>query len=238
MIKFEIEDIKLEEAEDGNLIIKLPDLTEKEKEIIDPIVAPTSGLRIQLYDILEKDKYLLTYRKLFLFLRMFKAISQKFKELKNNRNLKILIATDNRPSRKLLLKYCSQIFAYDGFEIYYQKDNPGESKLSSPYSAASVELYKDINLIIALTASHNDLSWNGIKLYIDFPIPLSGNLLEEISSIALNIKEICLKPNFKPLIIDAIQKNNDYVKKLLSNVLEIKSIKNKNIIIWPYLGKA
>ena len=28
------------------------------------------------------------------------------------------------------------------------------------------------------------------------------------------------------------------MKKLLSEVIEIKSIKNKNIVIWPYLGKA
>ncbi|MFX1392353.1 MAG: hypothetical protein ACFFAH_02160 [Promethearchaeota archaeon] len=238
MVKIEVEDIKLEDSKNGTKIIRLPNLTEEEINIVDPIVAPTSGLRIQIYDIIKQEKYLLTKEKLFLFLRVFKAISQKFKEIKRNQNLKILIVTDDRPSKDLLLKYCSQIFAYDGYEIYYQSDLPGESKVSSPYGAASVALYDDIDLVIVLTASHNDLSWNGIKFYIEYPIPMSGNLFREISKLAIQYNEIQLKPHFKPILTDAIQRNNEYVKKLLLNVLEIKSIKDKKIIIWPYLGKA
>ena len=212
LVNFEIEDIKLEDGKDGTKIIRLLNLTEEDINLIDPIIAPTSGLRIQIYDIIEKEKYFLTKQNLFLFLRIFKAISQKFKEIKKNQNLKILIVSDNRPSKDLLLKYCSQIFAYEGYEIYYQKDIPGESKVSSPYGAASVALYKDIDLIIVLTASHNELSWNGIKFYIEYPIPMSGDLFKEISKLAIQYKEIYLKTDFKPILIDAIQKNNDYIK--------------------------
>jgi phosphomannomutase len=237
LIEFKMENIELIDG-NGIKIIKLPELTEEEKSIIDPIVAPTSGLRIQIYDLIEKEKYFLTNRKFFLFLRVFKAISQKYKELKNNQNLKILIVTDNRPSKDILLKYCSQIFAHDGYDIYYQEDNEGESKASAPYGAASVALYEDINLIFVLTASHNELSWNGIKFYIDFPMPISGDLFKDISKKALKINEISLKLDFKPILIDAEKKNNDYVIQLLSKVIEIKNLKNKNIVIWPYLGKA
>ncbi|MFW9999111.1 MAG: hypothetical protein ACFE9Q_07070 [Candidatus Hodarchaeota archaeon] len=240
MIDFEIENIQFKKLEEGIKSLELPELTEEEKTIIDPIVAPTSGLRIQILDLKkpEEEKYFLTIRKFYLFLRMFKAISQKFKQMKNNQNLKVLIFTDDRPTKDLLLKYSSEIFAYEGFKIYYQKDNPGESKISSPYGAASVALYEDIKLVIVLTASHNDLSWNGIKLYIDYPIPLSGDLLKDISRKALDVKEISFKSDFTPIYLEAEQKNNDYVISLLSKVLEIKSIKNKNIVIWPYLGKA
>ena len=238
MIEFKVEDIKLEDGENGTKIVKLPELTEEEIGIIDPIVSPTSGLRIQIFDILEQEKYLLTNRKLFLFLRVFKAICQKFKEMKNEKDLKVLIVTDNRPSRSLLLKHCSQIFAYEGYDIYYQTDVLGKSKISSPYGAASVALLEDIRLAIVLTASHNDISWNGIKFYMHFPIPMSGALFKEISKKALSYKEIHLKTDFKPIQIDAEQINNEYVIKLLSKVLEIKSLKDKNIIIWPYLGKA
>ncbi|MFX1313990.1 MAG: hypothetical protein ACFFHD_15470 [Promethearchaeota archaeon] len=241
MVDFEIEDIKFEDSEGGIKILELPELNEEEKNIIDPIVAPTSGLRIQIFDIElieDKERYLLTRRKLFLFLRVFKAISQKFKELKNNQNLKILIVTDNRPSRDILLKFCSQIFSYDGYAIYYQKDNPGESQVSSPYGAASVALYDDINLIIVLTASHNDLSWNGIKFYIDYSMPISGNLIKDISKKALELKKIPFKIEYSPIQIDAEKKNNEYVINILSKVLEIKNIRGKNIVIWPYLGKA
>ncbi|MFW9948024.1 MAG: hypothetical protein ACFFDX_14465 [Candidatus Odinarchaeota archaeon] len=240
MLKFEIEDIEIETYGDFS-ILKLPELSEEEKNLIDPLVAPTSGLRIQILDIAEENgskRYVLTRHKLFLFLRVFKAISQVFKEMKKAQNLKILIVTDNRPSRNILLEYTSQIFAYDGYEIFYQKDDPKESRLSSPYGAASVSLIEDINLIIVLTASHNDLSWNGIKFYIDYPIPISGDLFKEISKRALKINEIYLKSEYSPKHIDAEQLNNDYTIKLLSRILEIKSLKGKNIVIWPYLGKA
>ena len=241
LVDFKIEDIKFEDSEGGIKTLKLPELNEEEKNLIDPIVAPTSGLRIQIFDIElidDKETYLLTRRKLFLFFRVFKAISLKFKEMKDNHNLKILIVTDNRPSKGILLKFCSQIFSYDGYEIYYQKDDPGESQVSSPYGAASVALYDNINLIIVLTASHNDLSWNGIKFYIDYSMPISGNLIKNISKIALELKEIPFKTEYTPIKIDAEKKNNEYVINLLSKVLEIKSIRDKNIIIWPYLGKA
>ncbi|MDX1798422.1 MAG: hypothetical protein R3255_07220, partial [Candidatus Lokiarchaeia archaeon] len=85
MINFEMEGINLEELEEGIRVIKLPELTEEEKEIINPIVAPTSGLRIQLLELHKKEEkefYILTKKKFFLFLRMFKAISIKYKELK------------------------------------------------------------------------------------------------------------------------------------------------------------
>jgi phosphomannomutase len=158
--------------------------------------------------------------------------------MKNDQNLNVFIFTDNRPTKDILLNYCSKIFAYDGFKIHYQTDKLGESKLSSPYGAASVALFEDINLILVLTASHNDLSWNGIKLYIDYPIPMSGNLFKEISKKALEINEIPMKSDFTSISIDAEQKNNEYVINLLSEVLDIKSIRDKNIVIWPYLGKA
>ncbi len=241
LFNFEIEDIETDQLGEGINIIKLPELNEEEKNIINPLVAPTSGLRIQLLDVKEQkepESYILTKKKLFLFLRIFKAISLKFKEMKKDQNLNVLIFTDNRPTKDVLLDYCSRIFAYDGFKIHYQRDKPGESKVSSPYGAASVALFEDIDLILVLTASHNDLSWNGIKLYIDYPIPMSGNLFKEISKKALDVNEIHLKSDFKPIILDAEQKNNDYVINLLSRVIEIKSIRDKNIVIWPYLGKA
>ena len=240
LIDFELEDISFIDS-GAYKTLKLPKLTKEEKYLIDPIVAPTSGLRIQILDQIEKKEeniLLLTNRKLFLFLRVFKAISQQYKEMKKGNNLKVLIVTDNRPTKNILLKYCSQIFASDGYEIYHQEDIPGESKISSPYGAASVALLEDINLTIVLTASHNELSWNGIKFYIDYPMPMSGDMFKDISKRAIKIKEINFNQNFKPIPINAEEKNNDYVISLISKVLEIKSIKNKKLVIWPYLGKA
>jgi len=240
LIEFELEEFSF--IDRGKYkTLQLEDLTEKERYLVDPIVAPTSGLRIKILDKLEKagsEKLVLTKRKLFLFLRVFKAISEKYKEMKNGTNLKVLIVTDNRPTKSILLKYCSQIFAYEGYEIFHQNDIPGESKASAPYGAASVGLIRDIDLVIVLTASHNELSWNGVKFYIDYPMPMSGDLFKEISNRALKIKELNFDPFYKPTRIDAEQINNDYVISLLNDVLELKSLIGLKIVIWPYLGKA
>jgi phosphomannomutase len=240
MIEYKFEEIQVEDL-DKYKILKLPSLTDDEIEIIDPIVAPTSGLRIQILKTIDKGEskeYILPNRVLFLYLRVLRAISHKYRDIKGEENLKVLIVTDDRPTNDVLLKFCSQIFSYEGFEIYYQADDNGKSRISSPYGAASVALLQNINLVIVLTASHNDLSWNGIKFYIDYPIPISGDLFKDISKMALKFKEIKFNPNFKPVLIDAEQQNNNYVITLLSKVLEIKSLKGKDIIIWPYLGKA
>ncbi|MFX1236713.1 MAG: hypothetical protein ACFFAS_15040 [Promethearchaeota archaeon] len=238
MTYYDMEDIPLEKTEGDFLAIQLPELDEKEKNILDPIVAPTSGLRIKIYDEISENKFLLTRRKFYLFLRFFRAISQKYKELKKNEKLAILIVTDDRPSNSALLHYSSAIFKYEGFKIYHQKGQQGTSLLSSPYGAASVALYNDIDIVIVITASHNDLSWNGIKFYIDYPMPMSGILLNDISKKALKIKEIFLKMDYNAITIDAEQKNNDYVIELLSKIINIESMKDKSIVIWPYLGKA
>ena len=215
MPEFKAEEINLEDGINGTKLLRLPELTEEEKKIVDPIIAPTSGLRIQIYDIIEENKdYLLPTRKLFLFLRVFKAISAEYKELKGTQNLKILIVTDNRSSRHLLLNYCSQIFAYEGFTIFHQKEEPGESRVSAPYGAASVAIYNEIELIIVLTASHNDISWNGIKFYIEYPMPMSGKSFKDISAKAIEYKEIHLKTDYSPVLVDAVLKNNDYCIKL------------------------
>jgi len=238
---FEIEEIEFEQVKNNINLLKLFNLTEEEKRIIDPIVAPTSGLRIQICDIIKTEnnlKYIVSRKKLLLFLRVFKAISLKFKNMEEYKNSNVLIVTDDRPSKDILLDYCSQIFAYEGYNIYYQKDEIGKSRISSPYGSASVVLYDNIDLVIVLTASHNDLSWNGIKFYMYYPIPISGDIFKDVSSIALNLKEIKLKTDFKPILIDAIQKNNDYVIKILSKIIEIKSLVNTNLVIWPYLGKG
>ena len=240
MIEFKLEGFSLVDNNEYKTL-QLEELTEEEKNLVDPIVAPTSGLRIKILDNLGSagtEKFILTKRKLFLFLRVFKAISQKYIEMKDGKNLKVLIVTDDRPTKNTLLEYCSQIFACDGYEIFHQKDIPGESKLSSPYGAASVRLIENLNLVIVLTASHNELSWNGVKFYIDYPMPMSGNIFKEISNKAIVIKEINLDPNYKPTIIDAEQINNDYIIGLLNDILEIKSLIGLKIVIWPYLGKA
>lgn len=240
-IEFKHEEISLKQVDEHTRRLDLPELTEEEKGILDPLVAPTSGLRIELCEAEEEGETLnltLDERKVFLFLRFYKALSLKFKELHKEENPNVLIVTDDRPTADMLLTYCTQIFAYEGYEVYHQEGEPGKSLVSSPYGAASVALYDDIDLVLVLTASHNELSWNGIKFYIDYAMPMSGDMFKEISSIALQLEEIHFKTNTSPKVRNVIQKNNTYIIDLLSEVIEIKSLKEKDILIWPYLGKG
>lgn len=237
-MEFKIEKLNFEEFEDYNLI-RLPDLNEEEQKIVDPIVPPTSGLRIKLFDSIEPSgTYLLTNQKLFLYLRVAKAISTKYQEDFSEENPKILIVSDCRPSSNYLVKLCAQLFAYDSFEIFFQKNDDENSLMSAPYASASVALYDDINLALMITASHNPLDWNGLKVYMKYPIPISGDLMKQISSIALTLNKIKFKKKFKENRIGAEQKNNEYIKHLLSEIIEIQALKNAKIVIWPYLGKA
>jgi len=78
MINYKSEDIPLEDH-DHYKVLKLPPLTKDEINIIDPIVAPTSGLRIQILERIGEEgsnKYLLPKRNLYLFLRVFNPICQ------------------------------------------------------------------------------------------------------------------------------------------------------------------
>jgi len=240
-IDFKHEEISLKQIDEHTSRLDLPALTEEEKGILDPLVAPTSGLRIELCEAEEEGETLiltLDERKVFLFLRFYKALSLKFKELHKEEHPNVLIVTDDRPTADMLLTYCTQIFAYEGYEVYHQEDEIGKSLVSSPYGAASVALYDDIDLVLVLTASHNELSWNGIKFYIDYPMPMSGDMFKEISSIALDLEEIRFKINASPKVRNVIQKNNDYIIDLLSEIINIESLKGKDILIWPYLGKG
>ena len=191
-MSYKIEELKLIEYEDYNQI-NLFDLSEEEKLIVDPIVPPTSGLRIQLFEELdEPDSYFLPNTKLLLYLRVAKAISLKYKELFDENNPKILIVSDSRPSSNYLVRISSQIFAYDGFDIYFQSNGDTNSLMSSPYASASVALYDDINLVLMVTASHNSFDWNGLKFYIQYPIPISGDLMKQISKGIITCR-LCLK---------------------------------------------
>ncbi|TFF97207.1 MAG: hypothetical protein EU547_04930 [Promethearchaeota archaeon] len=240
-IEYNYEEVPLQKVDENIKVLDLPDLTKEEKNILDPLVAPTSGLRIELCKAKEEGTHLkltLDQRRLFLFLRFYKALSVKFKEMHDEQNPNVLIVTDDRPTAGMLLSYCSQIFAYDGYNVIHQEGETNKSLVSSPYGAAAVALYDDIDLVLVLTASHNELEWNGIKFYIDYPMPMSGDMFKEISAIALDLEEIHFKTDFSPQFRNVIQQNNDYIINLLSKIIEIKSIRNKDIIIWPYLGKG
>jgi len=228
-------------------IINLDDLDDSEQKIIDPLVPPTSGLRMVIFDV-QDNSYTLTRKKTFYFLRVIKGISVIAKEELGKEKPSVLIVTDDRPSADILLDLSSRIFAYEGYTVYHQvgegETDPrstyirGFSKMATPYAAASVALYDDIDVVIMITASHNSLKWNGLKYYIQRPIPISGTVMKKVSAYALSLDQIELSKTYTPKMIDADEVNNKYIINLVSKIVDLGVLKGKNIVLWPFLGAA
>ncbi|MHA1562674.1 MAG: hypothetical protein ACTSPA_11165 [Promethearchaeota archaeon] len=246
-IKSRIELLNLE-PNDGKELISFPPLTDEEKEVINPIVPPTSGIRMKIYEKQNKT-YVMTKRAQYMFLRVFKAVSEVSKGEIKKKNPGVLLVSDDRPSANYLLGYFSKILAYDGYQIYFQKptgskaeieakNEPNYSRMSTPYGSASVLLHDEIDLVIVLTASHNDILWNGVKFYIERPMPISGDVMQKISKLAIELNEISLNPDFSVKYIDADKKNNDYIINIVQDILDLSILKDRKIILWSYMGTA
>ncbi|MHA1452969.1 MAG: hypothetical protein ACTSRD_08925, partial [Promethearchaeota archaeon] len=243
---YEYENIPENPETDYNTI-KLDGLDDSEKKIIDPLVPPTSGLRMVIFDV-QDNSYTLTRKKTFYFLRVIKGISVIAKEELGKESPNVLIVTDDRPSADILLDLSSRIFAYEGYTVYHQVGEGetdtrstyirGFSKMATPYAAASVALYDEIDVVIMITASHNSLKWNGLKYYIQRPIPISGTVMKKVSAYALSLDQIELSKTYTPRMIDADEVNNKYIINLVSKIVDLGVLKGKNIVLWPFLGAA
>lgn len=247
LMKVQIEPLQIN-TEDGCETIVLPSLTDEQKNIINPIVPPTSGIRMVIFDKLENTLYMPVERQ-YMFLRVFKAISEVAKEEIGKKQPGVLLVSDDRPSANHLVGLYAKILAQDKYKIYFQKpydshsiaeaeNEPFYSRMGTPHGSASVALFPEIDLVIVLTASHNELIWNGVKFYIDLPMPISGRVMQTVSRRALELTEIVMKPDFSAQYIDADKKNNDYIINLTKKVLDLEVLKHTKILLWPYMGRA
>ena len=110
--------------------------------------------------------------------------------------------------------------------------------MGTPYAAASVALYEDLDVVLMITASHNSLKWNGLKYYIQRPIPISGTVMKKVSAHALDLDQIKVSKTYTPKMIDADEVNNKYILNLVSKIVDLGVLKGKNIVLWPFLGAA
>ena len=110
--------------------------------------------------------------------------------------------------------------------------------MSTPYGSASVLLHDEIDLVIVLTASHNDILWNGVKFYIERPMPISGKVMQKISNKALELSDIFIDSDFSVKYIDADKTNNDYIIDIVQDILDLSILKGRKIILWSYMGTA
>nr|MDO8116028.1 hypothetical protein [Candidatus Sigynarchaeota archaeon] len=230
----------------GTCRIVLPGLSLDEREMIDPIIPPTSGIRINLLER-EGEEFVCKASKYALFLRLFKAISNILKN-ENAKGAKVLVTSDERPTSDKLVNHAIRILASDGHAIHVQNEREERinassfhhSGVSTPYSSACIALFPDIDAVITVTASHNSATWNGIKYYHKLPIPIAGDLMKEISRIAISLEEIPLEDESKITLSGKDYESivNDYVKKVVSKILPVERLAWKPIVLWPYMGRA
>ncbi|NMC07752.1 MAG: hypothetical protein GYA24_21240 [Candidatus Lokiarchaeota archaeon] len=231
---------------DGAIQVVLPKMTPDQVDAVDPLIPPTSGIRLRILD--KKDTgYSCPASKYTLFLRLFKAISTIVKE-KLGRVARVIVTSDERPTSDALVKHALQILAFDGHELLVQAlekktitlDQFTHSGMSTPYSSAAIAVLAGIDVVITVSASHNSATWNGIKFYFKQPIPVAGDLLKEISKKAIELVEIPLKSSSSVLLhADDIETRiNDYVLDVIKHVIPIQGITGKPVVLWPYMGNA
>nr|MDO8114789.1 hypothetical protein [Candidatus Sigynarchaeota archaeon] len=243
-----IESIQFEslQTSDSGEKILLPEMTPDQVDAVDPLIPPTSGIRLKILD--NKDgRYICPASKYALFLRLFKAISMLMTE-KLRRPARILLTSDERPTSDRLAKHAMQIFSFDGHELLIQTESKKtisldaytHSGMSTPYSSACIAVVPNIDAVIVVTASHNSAIWNGIKFYFKQSIPIAGDLMKEISKKAIALKEIPLKKEGQVVLKgeDHESRINKYVKDVLKEIIPIQGIKGSPVVLWPYMGAA
>ena len=243
MIDFEELNVK----EDGDHeIISLPVLPEEKIKMINPLIPPTSGIRLKLLEQKEK-RYFCSAENYSMFLRLFNAIGALMTERSGN-GANILITSDERPTSDKLVSHAIQILVSAGHTIYIQHQEEekvpmvefNHSGVSTPYSSACLALFHNIDAVLTVTASHNSALWNGVKFYFKNPIPIAGDTMRSISQKAINTDKVTLKPRSEITLNgkDYEAKVNEYVKELISHIIPIEAVQGKKIILWPYMGNA
>lgn len=105
-------------------IITLPALTPEMEKILNPLVPPTSGLRMEIYQLnKEENKLFMPASNQFLYFRAFRAISEIAKQEINKDHPGVLLVSDDRPSANYLLSYFAKILANDGYRLFFPKTN-------------------------------------------------------------------------------------------------------------------
>jgi len=119
-MKINFESLSIE-LKNGYDTIILPSLTQEQQEVINPIVPPTSGIRMKILDDPHDDQYEMPAWRQYMFFRVFKAVSQVAKKELNKTQPGLLLVSDDRATANYLLEYCAKIFAFDGYKIHFQK---------------------------------------------------------------------------------------------------------------------
>ncbi len=242
----QFERLRLEPIDGGEKVV-LPDMTADQVEAVDPIVPPTSGIRLKILEKKDGAPFACPATKYTQFLRLFKAISLLLSE-RLGRRATVIVTSDERPTSDILVIHALQILAFDGHELLIQRESKGRTSLdkvihsgmSTPYSSATIAIIPGIDAVITVTASHNSAGWNGIKFYFKQPIPIAGGLMKDISRRAIGLKEIPLKRAADVWLDgdDFETRVNSYVQSVIDEIIPIKGIKGKPIVLWPYMGKA
>jgi len=151
-------------------------------------------------EIDEKNLYLIS-RAFVFFLK---------RESKNDKELKIVIGRDKRKSSQKLIKA-----AIEGLLSLRVKIINIDTVSTPEFNFAVSFLKADGGMMI--TASHNPLNYNGVKLVRRNSIPVGGDDLQKIYKIAIKIKEAKTDKRRKNILIQNFDIKKEYIKAILKD---------------------
>lgn len=148
----------------------------------------------------------------------------------------IVIGYDRRFLSQQSAKWLSEVFAANGIAVrLIDKEAP------TPIIMFAVKKYES-EYGMAVTASHNPASYNGIKVFMeggrDSDVSITENIEKHVEALSLDqVKTIEFEEAVKQGTIQIINPFNEYIDTILS-MLDVESIRNKDlkILLDPMFG--
>ncbi len=148
----------------------------------------------------------------------------------------IVIGYDRRFLSEQSAKWLCEVFAANHITVrLIDREAP------TPIIMFSVKKY-ECDYGMAVTASHNPASYNGIKVFMeggrDSDVYITENIEKNVEKLQLNdIKSVTFEEGLKSGFIQIIHPFNEYIDTILS-MLDVKSIRDKDlkILLDPMFG--
>lgn len=148
----------------------------------------------------------------------------------------IVIGYDRRFLSDQSAKWLSEVFAANGIVVrLIDREAP------TPIIMFGVKKY-ECTYGMAVTASHNPASYNGIKVFMeggrDSDVAITENIEAQVEALTLSdVKSIEFEEGVKQNLIQVIHPFNEYIDTILS-MLDVESIRNQDlkILLDPMFG--
>ena len=143
---------------------------------------------------------------------------------KNVENTIIVVGRDGRKSGQAILKFIINILVKNSISVI-------DLGLTTTPSVQMAITSENCRAGIMVSASHNPINWNGLKLLNDLGEFLTKHQAEKVFNYNLSNKKFSdLKTSHKPIEIEVL----DYKEKHISSILDLRDVDPKKIALKKY----